>query len=88
MNELEGLLPTRQTLVDKKLDFSEEFLMHATFQLAMGLAYMHSNHIAHRDIKPSNVFLTADGLFKVRALPGKAHRFTPDKLIERLSATA
>ena len=57
----------RQTLVDMKLQFSEEFLMQATFQLAVGLAYMHSNHIAHRDIKPSNIFLTGDGLFKVRA---------------------
>lgn len=75
---------TRQTLVDKKLNFSEEFLIHATFQLAVGLAYLHSNHIAHRDIKPSNVFLTAEGLFKVRGLPRKPHRFNPGKLIERL----
>ena len=70
----------RQTLVDMKLQFSEEFLMQATFQLAVGLAYMHSNHIAHRDIKPSNIFLTGDGLFKVRA-------FHPSESRSRMAQT-
>lgn len=45
--------------------FSEPFVRSMLFQLAYGVAHMHSTGVAHRDIKPANIFITEDGLVKV-----------------------
>lgn len=42
--------------------------------IANGLSYLHSYHIAHRDIKPENVLLTAEGRCKITDL-GVARHF-------------
>lgn len=54
-----------QSLIDLKLPFTEDFVIHVLFQLAMGVAYIHHQHVAHRDIKPANVFITSKGIIKV-----------------------
>mmetsp|Transcript_42942 Transcript_42942/g.81898 ORF Transcript_42942/g.81898 Transcript_42942/m.81898 type:complete len:874 (+) Transcript_42942:317-2938(+) len=48
--------------------FGERFIRHVLLQCAMGLACMHSHHVAHRDVKPSNILLCSNGIFKLADL--------------------
>jgi len=45
--------------------FSEQFIRSTLFQLAYGVAHMHSRGVAHRDIKPANIFITDRGVVKL-----------------------
>jgi len=49
----------------KLINFSEAFIRSTLFQLAYGVAHMHSHGVAHRDIKPENIFITDNGVVKV-----------------------
>lgn len=44
--------------------FQEQQALELTFQIALGLKYLHSVDICHRDIKPENV-LVKDGVLKI-----------------------
>ena len=45
-----------ESLVNKRVLTEKESLM-LTLQIAWGLSFMHSMHIAHRDIKPQNILI-------------------------------
>jgi len=47
------------------IPFSEQFIRSMLFQLAFGIAHMHSRGVAHRDIKPANIFITDRGVVKL-----------------------
>ena len=36
-----------------------------TYQILLGLKYMHAGHVIHRDLKPANIFVRSDGVLKL-----------------------
>lgn len=41
--------------VIRNQEISEEIIIFFTYQILMGLKYLHSANIIHRDLKPSNI---------------------------------
>eukprot|EP00049_Salpingoeca_infusionum_P009934 m.168871 g.168871 ORF g.168871 m.168871 type:complete len:340 (-) comp14488_c1_seq3:667-1686(-) len=48
-----------------KAGFPEYVIAHITYQMLMGLRFLHANGIIHRDINNSNTLLTKDGSVKL-----------------------
>ena len=57
-SDLERLIESRQFLTVKHIEY-------ITYQLLLGLKYMHSADIIHRDLKPANILINADATVKV-----------------------
>ncbi|PSC77050.1 kinase-like [Micractinium conductrix] len=74
------------------MHFSEEQIWATLLQAALGLQYLHHNHILHRDLKPQNLLVTEGGGVKLadlgisalldrvfaRSLVGTPHYIAPE----------
>jgi len=49
----------------RQVCLSEERIMELFVQIALGLRYIHKQHLLHRDLKSANVFLTSSGAVKM-----------------------
>ena len=50
------MLHSKQEVEEKqryRFDYKSDHVMNWSYQMAVGLAYIHSKNILHRDIKPS-----------------------------------
>ena len=45
--------------------FKEQELWKYSYEISLGVAYLHENHVLHRDIKSLNIFLTKDKQIKI-----------------------
>ncbi len=54
-----------QDLVDRGGCQSEDILAHISYNVLMGLSFLHARHKIHRDIKPSNLLLNSAGFIKL-----------------------
>ncbi|OAD80732.1 hypothetical protein PHYBLDRAFT_88191, partial [Phycomyces blakesleeanus NRRL 1555(-)] len=45
--------------------FDERLVRYFTYQILLGLSYLHSKSILHRDIKAANILVEADGVCKI-----------------------
>ncbi|GAB4818493.1 hypothetical protein N2152v2_005539 [Parachlorella kessleri] len=59
-------------MLDKRIEtedcLPERQIWSYFIQLALGLQYLHHNHVLHRDLKPQNVLLAAGGRVKIADL--------------------
>jgi len=53
------------SLSEAILTCTQRELWRMSWELCMGVAYLHSHHVVHRDLKASNIFLTAQNSIKV-----------------------
>ncbi|KAL4419420.1 hypothetical protein ABPG77_006347 [Micractinium sp. CCAP 211/92] len=50
------------------MHLSEEQMWATFLQVALGLQYLHHNHVLHRDLKPANLLVTSGGVVKIADL--------------------
>ena len=63
----------------KKYKFDIKLLKKWSFQIILGIKYMHSRKIIHRDLKPQNLLITHDMNIKIADLGlGKEHQYPID----------
>jgi len=55
-------------VVERKGNFSEDFVRWSLYQVAKGLAAMHSKNVLHRDIKSDNILCRPNGDIKLADL--------------------
>ena len=65
---------------------SEEIIWNIFFQIALGIAYLHSKKILHRDLKSLNIFLTDDLKIKIGDL-GVAKKLGKGKFASTIIGT-
>jgi len=66
-----------QALLTKAKKLSIDDALSAVLQAARGLAHAHERGIVHRDIRPANLFLTRNGVVKIKNL-GLARSLTSE----------
>lgn len=56
---------TLETILRDCLQLSSDQVRSWSYQICLGVEYLHHNHIMHRDLKPANIMCTDSGLLKI-----------------------
>lgn len=54
-----------QLIRDTRKPIEAQLVRSFTYQILMGLKFMHAGHVIHRDLKPANIFVRKDGRIKL-----------------------